>query len=281
MKQIELSTKLMLVFVLTGVMAGNAAMAGSETVCSNDGVSCQENTKNLVQEKKLGFTYDLTYHTKWMSKGYSVYSEHGAFFNTLAVDLWQTGFGIAARYDIPSASGHVKKERLDYTVYYGKTFFEDDSCATRCKLSWTYKDYPREHDTKINFQEWMLSMCMPRILGNTLYPKYTAFYGYPAGSDYDNAHKAGWVHSFGFCYDWKIAALNGQKAQLEAMATYNDGLGAKGHAWSHATIGTTTKFKLNKSLTITPGIYYQMAMNGMVIPTEDVLYAKISLRYNF
>ena len=281
----KLSIKLIVLLVLMGTWVSNAADAGSLVGDVGKSLFCQEDTEESNQtldtEKKLGFTYDLTYHTKWMSKGYSVYGEQGAWMNTMLVDLWQSGFGVAFRYDMASASGHVKRERMDYTIFYGEDFFEDGICKTRCKISWTYRDYLREHDKKINSHEFQASMCLPKVFGDTVFPKYVISYCTPAGSGYDIRGAAGWVHSMGLCYDLKIAALSNQKVVLDAMATYNDGFGGKGHGWSHATMGATTRWEINKNVSFVPGIYYQVSMNNMDIDLDDTLYAKFSFRYKF
>ena len=241
----------------------------------------EKSEQTLDTEKKLSFTYDLAYHTQWMSKGFSLYGDTGAWMNTMVVDLWQSGFGAAVRYIMPGSGGYVKKERLDYTLFYGSRFFEDGPCKTKCKLSWSYKDWFRNHDQKTDLHQFILSTCLPDIFAATVYPRYTVEYLTAAHSDNDNVHKGGWVHNVGICYDWQIAGLDNQKVVLDAIATYNDGIGAKGHAWNHATFSATTQWKLNKNISLVPSLNYQLAMDAMQDAVEDTLYAKMSFRVKF
>lgn len=46
------------------------------------------------QGKELGVTFDLQYHSKWLSKGAEAYGQQGALFKTLGLDFYGTGFGV-------------------------------------------------------------------------------------------------------------------------------------------------------------------------------------------
>ena len=233
------------------------------------------------EEKDLGVTLDLTYASRWLSRGSEVYSEDGAFFKTLDLDLYGTGFGVAVINTTATGSGWVDKSRNDYLVYYGNTLFDDKAYKTNYKAKWEYRnwyDRPREIG---NTQVLTFAFSWPKLLGGGLVPKYITHYDYPAGSGYNNRHIAGWIHRFGLGYKLAIPELS-EPLSLSAEVTYRDGMGGgtKDHDWSHATFGLSTKFKLADNLSFTPGIYYQATMDKS-LSDRDILYTMVSMKYAF
>jgi long-subunit fatty acid transport protein len=65
---------------------------------------------------------------------------------------------------------------------------------------------------------------------------------------------------------------------------YNDGVGPAGqdvdHDWSNAVFGVSTDIDLDKNLTFTPGIYYQISMDKSV-NDEDEFWSTFGLKYKF
>ena len=47
-----------------------------------------------AQQNDLSITLDFSYHTKWLSKGVEAYGQKGAFFSTVDLDFYGTGFGL-------------------------------------------------------------------------------------------------------------------------------------------------------------------------------------------
>ena len=78
-----------------------------------------------AEQGELGVTFDLTYMSKWLSKGAEVYGQQGAFFETVDVDLYDTGFGFKVVHRSATNSGNVNKSRFDFRPYYKNKFFKD------------------------------------------------------------------------------------------------------------------------------------------------------------
>ena len=244
-----------------------------------------------AEEGKLGVSLDVTYMSKYLSYGAEVYSEDGAFFETIDLDLWGTGFGAAVTHINPSntssmPSGTDKKDsqRLYYKLYYADKLFADEAYLTTYNLSWTYKNYYDRARNRGNIQEWVLGLSWPKLLDNGLVPKYTMVYCYPAGSGYDNNKISGFIHIFGLGYKLNVPQLP-IPINLSADVTYRDGAvctttSPKDHDWSHATFGASTKLNLTKNLSFTPGIYQQISMEDSV-NTKDDLYCKLNMKYKF
>jgi hypothetical protein len=237
-------------------------------------------------EDEIGVTFDLTYLSKWVTKGASAYGQQGAFFEKITFDWWGSGFG---SYVIHRGvlRGNSNKERLDYGVFYKGTAFEDQSYMTKYKLRWAYEHYPNiaRHRFKTT-NEWVFSFVWPRILGGELIPKYTLFYEYPAGSKYTNHDVTGFHHCFALNYDLTVPPIIPGMAEhvltLGADISYRDGIGgrAKDEDWSHSTLSVATNLKITDNITLTPGLYYQLSMDDSVSP-GDILYTTINMRYKF
>ena len=238
----------------------------------------------LAEEDKLGVTFDLTYASKWLSDGVEVYSEDGAFHETISLDLYGTGFGVAFSHHSATDSGWVDKQRLDYKVFYGNSLFDESAYKTMYKATWEYWNYYDRARTRGNVQKLKLGFSWPELLGNGLVPKYTLAYCYPAGRGYDNNKISGWLHIFGVDYNLNVPDLP-NPVSLSADVVYKDAAGCttaspKDHDWSHATLGISTKFAINKNLTFVPGVYHQISMDKST-NTRDVTYCKLSMKYKF
>lgn len=240
-------------------------------------------TTGLIQaeENKLSATFDFTYMSKWMTKGKEGYGQQGGLFKTIDLDLWGTGFGAAVTHQEATASGYVNKERFNYKVYYDNSLFQNQPFKTNYQISWTYKHYPKLARTVKNTQEWKFSFSWPDILPGCLTPKYTAYYEYPAGSNYDNRTITGWVHIFGLGYKLNVPQLP-EPLNLSAEIAYTDGLGGEAvdHDWSYSTLCVSTKLKITDNLSFVPALYYQMSMDDSVCK-RDVTYCILSMKYKF
>ena len=238
-------------------------------------------------DPQLGVTYDVTYASKWVSRGSEVYSENGAWFNTIAFDLWKTGFGAAVCHVSPDGASFNQVDKKDkqrnyYIVNYANTVFEDESYMTKYKVEFQYKDWYDQADKEGDVMAWVLSFAWPELIGNGFTPKYVAYYDSPAGSGYANAHKAGWAHLFGLDYKFDVADLP-NPVVFSSNVVYKDGMGggAVDHDWAYATFGLGTKFKLAENLTLVPSIYHQVTMDDSVNDDQDETWVSLSLKYNF
>lgn len=235
-----------------------------------------------AQEKKLGVTLDTTYVSKWMSRGRSVWGADGGFFESVDFDLWGSGFGAVFVHQSSTGDKWVNKQRLEYGLYYRNSIFDDSTIKTNYKLKWVYKNWYDNPRDKSNLQAWVLNLSWPDILAiENLNPYYTAYYDYPAGSNYDlTAHYAGWVHLFGLGYNMGVESLT-NPVRLTADLAYTDGMRAADHDWSYATFGASTKLKLSDNLSFVPGIYHQLTMDKSVGRKKDITYTKLSMKYKF
>ena len=235
-----------------------------------------------AEEKKIDVTFDLTYMSKYMSKGSESYGQQGGLFETVSFDFWNSGFGTSVKHRNSTSSGYVDKQRFDYKLYYKNRLFEDKPYETKYKISWQYEHYTGLARNKANTtQEWNFGFSWPQLLTFNIVPYYIAIYEYPAGSGYNRRDVAGWVHLFGLGYDLAVPEF-AEPLYLSADVSYRDGLGgdSKDHDWSHATFGVSTKFKIASNLTFVPGIYHQISMDDSV-SKRDITYCKLSMKYKF
>ena len=232
------------------------------------------------QEDKLAVTLDLTYMSKWMSKGAEAYGQQGGLFKTIDLDLYGTGFGVKVMHRNATASGYVDKQRFDYRLYYKNKLFETESYATNYNLSCGYEHYPGLARNVANTTyEWIFAFSWPNILPHGLVPSYIAHYEYPAGSNYRHHNITGWVHRFGLGYDLNLPEIP-EPLHLSSEVAYTDGLGGTAHDWSYAVFGLSTKLEINDNLSFVPGLYHQLSMDDSVCK-RDVTYVKLSMKYKF
>jgi len=236
-----------------------------------------------AEDDQLGVTLDLTYMSKWLTKGFYGYGQHGALFKTIDLDLYGTGFGVKVTHRNALSSGYVDAQRFDYRPYYKSTLFEDETYATSYNLSVGYEHYTGlAHNVANTTYEWVFALSWPNIIPEGIVPKYIAHYEYPAGSGYTHSDVTGWVHRFGLGYDLDVTELPAP-LNISGEVAYHDGLGGKttDHDWSYAAFGFSTKFSLTDNLTFVPGIYYQITMDKSINPDKDVTYCILSMKYKF
>jgi hypothetical protein len=114
-----------------------------------------------AEDDQLGVTFDLTYASRWMSRGRPVWSDTGGFFETIDLDLYGTGLGAAVTHRSATSSDWVNKQRFDYTFYYGGTvldgqgdsFFTSGVCCTQFKINWIYKHWYDNPRNKSNMRQ--------------------------------------------------------------------------------------------------------------------------------
>jgi len=233
-----------------------------------------------AEEGKLGVTFDLTYRSKWMSKGAEAYGQQGAFFKTIDLDLYGTGFGVKVTHRNATASGYVDKQRFDYRPYYRSHLFEGTPYTTDYNISVGYEHYPGLARNKANTTfEWIFAFSWPNIMPKGFVPSYIAHYEYPAGSGYVHHNITGWVHRFILGYDLNLPEIP-KPLRLSSEVAYTDGLGGAAHDWSYATFGISTGFKVTDNLSFVPGIYHQISMDDSVCK-RDVTYCILSMKYKF
>ena len=233
-----------------------------------------------AQTKDIGITLQLDYLSQWLSKGVPAYGKQGALFKSIDLDFWQSGFGLLVIHRNATAAGYVDKDRVDYHPYAKGQLFEETPYLMTYNLSAEYKNYYRVARNKAKTDwEWNLAINWPNLLPKGFTPGYTAIYEYPAGRGYKYNYITGWVHKFILNYDFNIPEFPAP-LRLSSEVAYTDGLGGANHAWSYATFGLSSTFKLNKNMTFIPGIFQQVSMEDTVCD-RDVTYCILSMKYKF
>jgi len=233
-----------------------------------------------AEEGKLSVSFDLTYTSKWLSKGVEAYGDKGGLFKTINIDLYGTGFGVKVKHRNATSSGYVDKQRFDYRPYFKSRVFEDKPWAMNYNFSVGYEHYPglARHRANTTY-EWIFAFSWPNILPAGLIPSYIAHYEYPAEGGEAYNHITGWVHRFCLAYNMSLPDIP-QTLRLSSEVAYTDGLGGASHDWSYATFGLSTSLKLGENISFVPGLYHQLSMDDSV-NTNDVTYTMLSLRCAF
>jgi hypothetical protein len=240
------------------------------------------NLAHAEAENKLGISLDLTYASKWLSKGAEAYGSKGGLFKTIDVDLYRTGFGVKVTHRNSTSSGFVDKQRFDFRPYYKGSLFQDQSYTTNYNLSVGYEYYTGLDKKKAGTTyEWILALSWPKLLPAGLTPAYIAHYEYPAGSGYTNRNVTGWVHRFLLSYNMAVPQLP-NPLYISTEVAYYDGLGStKVHDWGYFTAGLATKFDLTDNLAFVPGLYHQVTMDRAINKHQDITYTMLSMKYKF
>lgn len=236
-----------------------------------------------AEEDQLGVTLDLTYTSKWLSKGAYGYGHQGGLFKTIDLDFYGTGFGLKVTHRNATASGYVDSQRFDYRPYYKSKLFEGETYATAYNLSVGYEHYTGlARDVANTTYEWIFAFSWPNLIPEGIVPKYILHYEYPAGSGYVHNDVTGWVHRFGLGYDLDIPELP-SPLNISGEVAYTDGIGGKTNDsdWSYAVFGLSTKFNLTDNLSFVPGVYQQITMDKSINPDKDLTYCMLSMKYKF
>lgn len=241
----------------------------------------------LTQAKdgKLGVTADVTYVSRYLWRGFDSYpNNHSAIQSSIDLDLFETGWGANVWWSRANTSGFENNEEIDYTLYYGKSLFEDKAYTTDYSIGWTYYYYPDEPRKAADMQEFFLNLSWPNVRCGGLVPSYTIVCTWPSEHESDVGDYGGWFHIFGLCYDLTIpdfcAKAKEQVLHLSAETIYNDGAYGADHDWSHAVFGISTSFDLSGCLTFTPAFYYQSSWDNSV-DTQDEYWTSLSIEYRF
>ena len=232
-------------------------------------------------EKKLGVTLELTYMSKWLSKGIEAYGSEGALFKTIDIDLYGTGFGFQLTHRNATSSGYVDQQRFDYRPYFKGSLFNETPYLMRYNLSFEYESYtglsPRKANTTY---EWINSFSWPRLLPYGLVPTYIFHYEYPALSGQANRNNVGAVHRFLLGYNMDVSALQ-NPIKLTTEVAYYDGLANRVSDWAYFTAGISTKINITEDLSFIPALYQQLTMDKNISKHKNITYCKLSMKYKF
>mgnify|MGYP006287485325 CR=1 FL=1 len=232
----------------------------------------------IAEEGELSASFDFSYHTRWLSKGALGYGQQGAFFKTVDVDLYGTGFGAKVTHRNATSSGYVDKQRFDYRPYYAGSFAEGTAHETHFNISAGYEHYTDiDREMANTTWEWILACSWPNILPGGVVPSYIAHYEYPAGSDTAFNHITGWVHRLRLSKQVVNPELP-KPLNLIGEVAYTDGLGGAAHDWSYAMFGVNTRIDIRKNWYFVPGVYHQISMDDSVNKNDSLTYGIFSLK---
>jgi len=266
-----------------------------------------------AQEGELHGAVGVTYDTKYVWRGITVYGQKSAIHPFVDIDLMGTGFGLNVTGHRANSSGYEIAERWDYTLYYKGACFNEEKYATRYMLGYRYFNYPDMSSHKafkppsqigsVDLQEVFAAFSFPSLIGiKGLVPSYVIVKGWPSNSDTivgaanpNGGTYSGWAHVFMLDYALPCPGLTTEAPEqvlnFHTETVYNDGVdprpagGYTDSDWTHVLMGVTTDFKLGDGLTFTPGLYYQITMEDDsatgVSPDHDITWASMTVSYKF
>jgi hypothetical protein len=256
-----------------------------------------------AQAQELHGSFDLTYQTDYVWRGFDIFGDQSAIQPSLDLDLFGTGFGTSVIGHRAISSGYEAAERWDYYLYYQNMINPEERTALMYRLGYMYYNFPDMSHSHFDLQELHAIFSLPKICPFGTIPSYVLVKLWPSSSGSlvgsrsrllyppDKAGTAsGWAHIFMLDYPLKTAGIlpdtPEQVFNLHAEAVFNDGVGPPGnnvdHDWTNAVFGVTTGFDLTDDLVLTPGVYHQIAMDRSVNDSsENETWATLSLTYKF
>lgn len=260
----------------------------------------------LAAEGELhGFT-GITYDTKYVWRGITVYGDKSAIHPFIDLDLMGTGFHFEIVAHRANSSGYENAERWDYSPYYLGAFAIDQRWETRYKVGWRYFNYPDNSShtrASVDLQEVYAGFVFPRLFGvQGLVPGYVIVKGWPSNSgtvcgaaNPRGGTYSGFAHVFMLDYALPVTCpireSSKQVLNFHVETVYNCGVDprpAGGYTdtdWTHVMMGVSTDFDLGNNLTFTPGVYHQITMEDSptrgVSPDHNITWASLTVKYSF
>ncbi len=248
-----------------------------------------------AQEGELHGAVDLTYQSKYVWRGFNVFGDKSAIEASVDLDLYGTGFGCNLTGHRANSSGYENFERWDYTLYYRNKLFQDETYATDYMVAWRYYNYPDNSSGDIDLQEAHALLSWPKICPAGFIPRYCLVKLWPSesgsliGGGPPSGTASGWAHILMVDYPMTIPGIlpetPEQVLNWHSELVFNDGVHPVGgdvdHDWSNFVLGASTDFDLGNNMTLTPGLYYQIAMEETVNDDDDQLWATVGVKYKF
>jgi hypothetical protein len=275
----------------------------------------------LAQEGDIHGAVGVTYDTKYVWRGITVFGDKSGIHPFINVDLMGTGFGISTTAHRANSSGYEMAERWDYTLYYKGAAEMEQTWETRYQVGYTYFNYPdmSSHTSftspdkpgSFDLQEFFAGVAFPRLLGVPgLVPGYAIVKGWPSNSDTlvgaanpNGGTYAGFAHIFMLDYALPVTGLTPEVPEqilnFHIETVYNDGVdprpggGYTSSDWTHVLMGVSTDFDLGNNVIFTPGLYHQVTMEDDgsigeggyygkgVSPDHSITWASLTVKYKF
>jgi hypothetical protein len=248
-------------------------------------------------QEELGITVDTTFVSKYLWRGFDKLDDKAAWQPSINLDLYDTGLSFNMFTSQPGSSGTgsgflvgdaistVDAEEWRYTLTYNNSILEGETYQTDWSLSWIYYDYPDATSENRDLQEYNLVLSWPDICPAGIVPHYAFVQLWPAQGGGDVASASGFVHVFGFSYDFAAPPIlpdtTEQTLNLTWDVVFNDGAGGAtvDHDWSHIVWGLSTAIECGPG-TFTPAIYYQTSMEDSV-NEENEFWTGLSYTVSF
>ncbi|MBN1392705.1 MAG: hypothetical protein JW947_07865 [Sedimentisphaerales bacterium] len=261
----------------------------------------------IAAERELHGDIGITYDTKYVWRGITVYGDKSAIHPFIELDLMGTGFHFETFAHRANASGYENGERWDYAIYYAGALNPDQRGETRYMVGYRYFNYPDSSShtrSSTDLQEVFAGFAFPRLLGvERLVPSYAIVKGWPSNSgtvcgagNPNGGTYSGFAHVFGLDYALPIHGLTSSEESEQMLnfhleTVYNDGVdprpagGYTDSDWTHVMLGITTDFDLGNNLIFTPGVYHQITMEDSatrgVSPDHNITWASLTIKYKF
>lgn len=243
---------------------------------------------------------ETRYVSRYIWRGFDVYNRnHSAFQPSIDIDWYGTGWGTRIFSSRANGSGFENCEELDFTLYYGNSFWQGNPCVTDYEVGWTYYTFPDQpargtcRYPAADMQEVYTRFSWPEALPAGFVPQYTVIRLWPSRSDSHISGYGGWMHIFGLRRDVTTGAIMPNTEQQvwrlgcdivyndgitrACRSTYHSGCGGSGwtrkepvdHDWSHAVFSVTTDIPVDHDVIVTPGIFWQSSWEDSVNASDE------------
>ena len=249
-----------------------------------------------AQAQDLHGSFDLTYQSKFVWRGFDIYGDKSTMQASLDLDLFGTGLGANIMGHRANSSGFEAGERWDYNLYYQNMICPDEAHALMYRLGWGYYNYPQGHNQDADLQEMHAILSLPKMCPTGIVPSYVLVKLWPnssgsmVGSNSPLGGTAsGFAHIFMLDYPLTVGEIMPdtpeQVLNLHAEVVYNDGVGPGGnvvdHDWTNAVFGVSTAVDLAENVALTPGVFHQITMDDSVNPDKDETWISMGMTYKF
>ena len=236
----------------------------------------------------------VTYSSKYIWRGFDVYSDKSAIHPFINLKFGDSGFGMNLVAHRANSDGFENTERWDYNIFYRNAAFAGERYQMNYQLGYCYFNYPdmTSHKTSsFDIQEFNGIFSFPNILGiERLVPTYVIVKLSPvnSGSLKNGGTASGFAHIFILDYGIPITCPITDKEQminLHSEFVYNDGVSPIGtnidHDWSNAVFGISTTYKLSENVSFTPALNHQITFEDDVNGDKDETWVSLTIKYAF
>jgi hypothetical protein len=235
----------------------------------------------------LGASVTMAYASHYLSHGYDVLDDAGAFQPEVVFEWggWSIGLGGSFADD----RTHSDCDELIPSIGYGLALFEDESYGLELGTAYSYTSYPhvpagQGADAPADGQEVELSIALPNLLSLgelAIVPSYTAFFDWQGMRG--DAVESGWFHvvraDLSRGLDVEVFSSTGFAVSAATELEYNDGVFGSSPGWSHVTleIGASLEWE---STSFAPALVSQWSFEDTV-NHEDELFGIVTLSHTF